>query len=602
VQRCLEKRPEERFQSASDLAFAVENTLGTSSAVAHRLDLPAEPVAKRRGLWIGIVGALALLAAGVILGRLGGTVPQSPPTYSQLTFRQGRISTACFATDGQTVVYAADWDGEGLRLYTVHEGSPESRSLGVDDALVLSVSSEGEMALLLRPRFVTGWSRRGRLARMPLGGGAPRELLENIADADWDKTGNELAIARLEGGVSRLEYPPGNVLFETNGWVGDVRFSPDGKLIAFADHPSVGDDRGYMAVTDLEGNSRRLAGVWSSVRGAAWSADGSEIWFTAGERGNIRALHAVDLTGEARVISRAPADLILHDVRPDGRALLSRNTSSRGMTGRPPGSTEEVPLSWLDWTYPGVLSADGETVLFTEQGEGGGAGYSVFLRPTRGGPAVRIGAGQAQDLSPDGTRAMTVLLDESRPIVIYPTGVGNTERIELPRFRASAAWWAADGRRLLARGSLDGGPLRGYLVDPDSREFTQLLPEDISHRAMALHPKRDRIAVRVAEGPLQIFPVDGGEPQTLPSVGPEWNPEGWSRDGRWLYLSEVGKIPLPVVRYEIATGKREPLWELMPAESAGLIDIGPLEVSPDGDAYLYSYRRHLSTLYLATGF
>ena len=92
------------------------------------------------------------------------------------------------------------------------------------------------------------------------------------------------------------------------------------------------------------------------------------------------------------------------------------------------------------------------------------------------------------------------------------------------------------------------------------------------------------------------------DPSLLPAVDPDWNPLGWSKDGRWLYLFQRGKAPLPVVRLDFETGSSELLWELMPAESAGLIDIGPVEISSDGDAYVYSYRRHLSTLNLATGF
>jgi len=602
VQRCLEKQPTERFQSASDLAFAVESASATSSATLLPIDLPAEPAPSRRGLWIGLVVALVLFVAGVLIGRFGGPTPASNPNYSQLTFRQGRISSARFAADGQTVVFAADWDGEGLHLFTVNEGSPESRSLGIEDAEILSVSSQGELALLLRPRLIVGWSRRGTLARMPLGGGAPRELIDDVSDADWNPSGDKLAIVRRDGSSSRLQYPPGNDLFETLGWIGDVRFSSDGSLIAFAEHPGMGDDRGFVAVTDLEGNARRLGEVWSSLRGTAWSADGKEIWFTAGERGMIRGLHAVDLSGNTRVVSRAPADLTLHDLQADGRSLIGRNTASRGIMGRPPGASDEIPLSWLDWSYPMALTPDGETMLFTEQGEGGGVGYSVYLRSTRGGPAVRIGAGQGQDLSPDGTRALAFLLEEHRPLVVYPTGVGEAERIEMPGFNNLTSQWLGDGRRLLVLGSLNGAPMGGYVFDPDSQEFTELLPEGVDLRGMALDRDRNRITARIGDGPLQLFSLDQSEPTVLPEIGPNWFPVGWSDDGRSLYMVEGGKIPLPLVRFDIETGDVEPMFQLMPAETAGLLDIGPVEITPDGTAYIYTYRRYLSTLYLAEGF
>jgi hypothetical protein len=544
-----------------------------------------------------------MLVGGVFIGRFLAPSPLPQPTYSQVTYRQGRVSSARFAADRRTIVYAADWDGEGLQIFTVHEGTPESRPLGVEDAEILSISSQGEMALLLRPRFIVGWTRSGTLARMPLGGGAPREMLDGIASADWDPAGVELAIVRIEGGFSRLEYPPGRVLYETNGWLGDLRFSRDGGRIAFADHPHVGDNRGYIAVTDLEGNARRLGQVWSALEGVEWSPDGSEIWFTGGEQGTSRALFGIGMEGEHRPVSRGPVDLVLHDVGADGRALISRTNLSRGIVGRPPGADEEVTLTWLDWSFLDVLSADGRTVVFTEQGEGGGPGYSTILRPTAGGPAVRLGPGQAMAISRDGSKVLSRLLDGTNPLVVYPTGPGEIERIEIPGLLAAGADWTADEQELVVIASLEDSGFRGYRVKPGSTDYVPVTDENIEIKSIAYHRDLGLVAARVVDGPLRVWSLDGGEPKTL-ALGPEMFTAGWSRDGRWLYLGEWGKIPLPVVRYDVErdTGETEPMWEIMPSESAGLIDIGPVAVNPDADAYAYSYRRDLSILYLAQGF
>jgi serine/threonine protein kinase/Tol biopolymer transport system component len=607
VRRCLEKRPEERFQSASDLAFAVENALGTTTSVeTPAVKSAAVPSRRQRlGAVVAVVVALAMLAVGLLLGRFTTPAPNPPPTYSQLTFRQGRVSSAQFAADEQTVVYAADWEGEGRQLFTVQEQTPESRPVGVDDAEILSISSRGELALLLRPEFVVGWARRGTLARMSLGAGAPRELLDDIGDASWDPAGAELAIARRAEGRSRLEYPPGKVLYENQGWIGDVRFAPDARHIAFADHPGPGDNRGFVAVTDLEGNARRLGDVWSGLQGMAWSPDGSEIWFTGSPTGTARGLYAMDLDGSLRPVLRSPGDLLLHDIDASGRVLLSRNNLTRGIVGRAPGAKEEVSLSWLDWSYPDALSSNGETILFTEQGEGGGAGYSVIMRSTSGGPAVRLGDGQSLDLSPDGTRVLARLLEEGNPLVVYPIGAGQVERIETPGFRPVFGGWLADGRRLLLVGSLEGAPLQGYVFDPDTTEYRAATPENVHYASWAFSRERGRVVARTVDGPLRIYSVEGDEveqPESLASVGPEMNPVGWSRDGRSLFMAIDTEPPISIVRFDLATGKTEPMWELMLADSAGLIDIGPLRFSPDGDAYVYSYRRDLSTLYIAKGF
>jgi sugar lactone lactonase YvrE len=609
VRRCLEKQPDERFQSASDLAFAVDNALGTSGstitgrlpAITGRLPAITEPARGARRRWWMPVAAVALIVAGGFGGRLTGPEPSSQPFFKQLTFRQGRMSSARFAADGGAVVYAAGWDGGGLGLYTVQQGSPESRPLEIDDADVLSISAQGEMALLLDPTYIVGWSVRGTLARVPIHGGAPREMLSNIASADWDPSGEQVAVARVEGGVWLLEYPPGNVLYRGEGWIGDVRFSPDGRRIAFADHPRIGDDHGYAAVSDLEGNVRRLGPAWRSLQGVAWPPDGEEIWFTAVETGTVRAVRAVDLDGNVRVVTRAPADLKLLDIDATGRALISRDTATRRIVGRAPGAAEEISLSWFDWTFPESISADGETVVFTEQGEGGGQGYSTYMRPTRGGPAVRLGAGQAYDMDADGSRVICGEFSGPR-MFIYPTGAGEARSFEVPGFRHGDAFWTGRGDELILVGHLNDAPLQAFLHDPAAGRLDPVTPENIDWGTLFYHRTLGLLTTRVNDGPMQIFSIHGDEPRTLSGIEPSWAVVGWSEDGQLLYLADLGKVPLPVLRYDVRTAEVEPFVELMPSDVAGLIDIGPVAFTPSGDAYLYSYRQRLSTLYMAEDF
>ena len=282
--------------------------------------------------------------------------------------------------------------------------------MGLSHTQLMSVSSASEMAVLLNSKALGTWVSMGTLARAPLVGGAPREVLEQVQWADWSADGNTLAVVRDFGGRNRLEFPIGKPLYETGGWVGHPRVSPNGDLIAFIDHPVQGDDRGTLAVVDLAGHKKDLSDEWYTIQGLAWSPNGKEIWFTASKSGVDRTLYAVTLDGKERMVLRLTGALMLFDIWKDGRVLMMRASWRRELVGMVAGETKQRDLSWLDYSYPAGLSADGKTLLFDEEGGGGslaysksgGLSYAVYIRKTDGSPAILLGEGGALALSPDG--------------------------------------------------------------------------------------------------------------------------------------------------------------------------------------------------------
>ena len=267
VERCLAKDPEERYASTKDLARDLKSLRDhlTETSASGALEA-AEPAKARRRGWM-LPAALAL-AAGVALGLavrgIGGTKAAPPAEFKQLTFQRGTILTARFAPDGQTIVYRAAWDGRPLELFSTRADSTESRSLGLPPADILSISSTGEMAISLGRHYTIGFESTGTLARVSLGGGTPRPILEDVEDADWSPDGKELAVARRVGGRRRLEYPIGKVLYEPPGWVSCVRVSPDGRSSPSSTTPSRG------TATGSSRSSMRRAGSSSrDPRGSA---------------------------------------------------------------------------------------------------------------------------------------------------------------------------------------------------------------------------------------------------------------------------------------------------------------------------------------------
>ena len=151
------------------------------------------------------------------------------------------------------------------------------------------------------------------------------------------------------GGESALEYPVGRTLFATAGSIRSPRMSRDGKRIAFLEDPSGHGGGGRVVVVELGGKRTELTRQWANVRGLAWSPRGDEIWFAAASAGRSdRALRAVGLTGQERVLLEVPGSLTLWDVASDGRVLVSRDEEWNALVGRGPDWTEERDVTWFD--------------------------------------------------------------------------------------------------------------------------------------------------------------------------------------------------------------------------------------------------------------
>jgi eukaryotic-like serine/threonine-protein kinase len=616
ISKSLEKDRDLRYQTAAELRGdlkRIKRDLDTSrvrgasasgiTAAATTVAAPASATTHRQssGWRLAAIAAVVALLVGAAVGMFVRRPEQaSLPIYHPLTFRRGIVHAARFSPDGKTIIYSAAWEGKPLQLFTTRPDSPESHELEPAGADVLAVSSAGEMALSLESHPVAQFLYSGTLARVPLVGGAPREIMENVEWADWSPDGDTLAIARLEQGRHRLEFPPGKVLYQADGWIGHLRLSPKADAVAFIDHPQLGDDGGSVAVVDLAGKKTTLSTGWDSIQGIAWSPVGDEIWFSATRTGGDRSLYAVNLSGNVRLLARVPGELTLLDVRKDGNVLLTRGNDRAGLVGFAPGETKERDLSWLDWSVPGDLSADGRTVLFAETGEGGGPKYGVYVRKTDGSPAVRLSDGIGLGLSPDGKWAITRPNTTPATLMLQPTGVGEASPLSHDSINHLWARWLPDGKRVVFSGNEPGHGFRLYVESPDEGKPHPISPEGVNP-SVVLSPKGDFVASVGPDHKIYLYPVDGGQPVPVSGTQPDEVPTGWSADGHSLYLFRFGEIPAKVFQLELSSGQRK-LWKvLVPADAAGIDTIRGINITPDAKAYVYGYIRTLSDLYLVEG-
>jgi eukaryotic-like serine/threonine-protein kinase len=603
VRHCLEKNPEERFYSARDLAFDLEALSGLSGTSEAAAKFPGARSRPSRRLFAGAVLAAALAGGTLayLAARRAGDRP--PPSFHQLTFRRGSIWNARFGSDGKTILYSAAWDGGSTEIHLGRIDGQDSRPFGLKGADILAVAPSGDIAVALGSRFSGAFTRIGTLARTAAtGGGAPREILENVEFADWPPDSRDLAVVHDVAGRRRLEYPVGKTLYEATGWIGNPRFSLRGDRIAFLDHPVVGDDGASVALVDLAGKKTTLTPVFASAFGLAWSPDGSEIWFTAAEVGGNRIRRAVSPSGRSRVLVTGTGAMTLHDVSRDARILMTHNLSRIGCVTRGPEGPGERDLSWFDWSLLAGLSEDGRTLLFSETGEAGGPGYSVFIRGTDGSPAVRLGEGAALSLSPDEKRVLALVHPTAdQQLVVYPTGPGEPRQLSLPNLRVRTAVWLPDGRRFLMTAAEPGHDSRVYLGDAEGGAPRPLTPEGYrALRGVSLVDGR-RFLTRGPNEKVYVHSIEGGEPVPVPGIAPADGIVGPSTKEGTIWVRRGRDLPARIVRLDLASGREEPFRDLVTADPTGIVDLFGIRVTRDGRFYGYSYARLLSDLYLVEG-
>jgi serine/threonine protein kinase/dipeptidyl aminopeptidase/acylaminoacyl peptidase len=604
VRHCIEKNPEQRFHSAHDVAFALETAMGASSAPR----VSAAPEKQRRPalrMALAVGAAAAALGLGLLLG--GRLRPPSAPQFRRLTYHRGYIESARFSPDGQTVFFGSTRRDQALRIDSTRLDSVESRALDVPPgSTVLGISRTGEMALLLNCIRRGYWIRSGTLARVALGGGVPREILEHVTDADISPDGKDFAVVREVGRLQRLEFPVGKLILETDGWISHPRISPDGTRVAYLEHPGYGNDQGFVAVAPAGGTPRRVTGEWQGSQGLAWSRDGKEVWFGAGgvvsENGSRYQLWAVTPGEKSRLVYGPPMDLWLHDISSTGAVLFSRVDSRGDIGGFLKGDTKERDLStWSDEAIGG-MAQDGSAFTGIEQAAPG-AGLEPLLYYRRAGEAapVRLGVGTAAGMSPDG-RWVASRTESGAALTLLPTGPGDPRPLPLGSVRLGAtprrisARWSLDGRLLLFSGSEKGRPARAWLLDlAGTGPPRAATPEGCS--LAVLSPDGGSVATVDPEGKLLLCSV-GGAPKDVRGALPGEIPLEWEVSGKALFLWDQ-TWPARVVRLELESGRRS-VWKELAPDSTGLL-YGNVTLTRDGRHYLYRLRRVLSELNVAEG-
>ena len=595
IARCLKKDPERRWQTVADVKVALDelreemesSKVGIVGPAPGARSVPPE----KRWPFARLVTGIVL---GVALGLVSGISYEQkffrpePPSFQRLTFRRGDVTSAKFAP-GDTVVYSAEWDGAPSTLFSAQPGNREARPLQLPNARVLAISQSGEMAILL------GGGEVGTLARVPFGGGAPREILQGVSGADWGPDGESLAVVRAVSGRYRLEYPVGTVLYETESRPpGMPRVSADGKLVAFFDYDAeVGD---YSLCVIGSGHPKQtLSRGWRATGALNWSPDNREVWFSGGQPGGDPALYAITLAGVQRLVSQIGGMIVMQDVARDGRVLLSTVNSRLGILYLPPDGAAQRDLAWLDSSLLYDISNDGKSIVFAELSNGQGRNSAIYVRNTDGSPAIRLGNGHRPALSPDGKWVACIHHEGERSgLMLLPTGPGESRFPKIEGIRFDGVEWFPDNKRILFTGNESGHTSRTWVYDLEENKWAPLTREGT--RGTRVSPDGHWF-ITIDPHKLFLSPVGGGESKAIVDLQPGESVVRWSGDGKYLFLQQREPSSIKISRLEVATHRREP-WLVLKVPEPGAEFFGPLVLSSDGKACASTFQHDLANLFL----
>lgn len=638
VRRCLEKEPEQRFQHARDLAFALE-AITDGSGSGRTAALPARPRGRRALQLLGFaVGGLVLLALGERMGRtqaetsvvVAPPAPPAPPaaprsgappaldghpSITRVTFRNGSIFNARF-TGEKGVVYSGMFEGGPPQVVSGLLGSAQTRPVAADWNTLFDASPDDELAIAAIDKKKSGDERGAVLSRLALAGGAPRQLMEHVVSADFSADGQSLLVVRVSGaGTWTIEYPQGHVLLESTEAIHTARLSPNGERIAFSRHPVPFDDRGHVEIIDLAGKPVAHSRDYWTLDGLAWAPDGREVWFTAADRNVQRSIRGLSLTGVEREIFSTPGTLRIHDVDAKGRALVGTSLVRSRIFGKVAGDERERPLSWFDGSMPVDLSADGRSMLFIEGSGADAQDIETYLRTFDGSAPIRVSAGWGRALSPDGRWALVSPAPPFLTLSLVPTGPGQPVALAKGDFQAIfEAHFFADGKRVLLSARGEDGKPHIYVQDlPELGQAAGLEREgppprrvaDLELRTVAPpSPDGKRIAAMTKDHQGVLVDVATGATTPLKGLPGDTYPQQWTRDGKGLIVvkpADGDRIAVELLRYDIASGKLTKLAEIAPVDTVGMMGLKGGLVTPDAKHYVYSVSQKLDELYVVEG-
>jgi serine/threonine protein kinase/Tol biopolymer transport system component len=518
VQRCLQKHPDQRFRTASDLAFALESLSDAR--------VPLASANQARPGWAVVSVGIALVLAAVTAFML--RPQQTPPKvtgYKQIiTMSKGFWYPA--VTDGPRLyLNGSKPPGTDYSIAQVASSGGEIAPINIplQNPMISAISDDGSELLLMNlPNSLVIKSRydfESYFWVLPLPGGSPRRLGSLTGhNPSWGPKGqllfakgNDLFVAEHDGSAPRK-------LLTAPGYLAGAGFSPDGSRIGLTVALSDASNEIWEARADGSGMHRLLPG-WNNPpneEGYGWTPDGNYMFFTSNRGGTPSIWILSERSSFWRKSSHAPLQLTAGPLHffgaypsKDGKKLFTNGFLGRGELVRYDARTGEfVPFLGGISASDVDFSRDGNWVTYVNVPERtlwrSRADGTERLQFTN--PPMRVGL---PHWSPDGQQ-------------IAFTGLTPGKGTTLRRSRNS---WNAPSKLFLI--SKDGGVPTAVTATEDATEDDPTWSAD--GKSLAFGVFEDTAEKTF----IQVFDLQTHRISKLPGSQGVFEPR-WSPDGRYI--------------------------------------------------------------------
>jgi Tol biopolymer transport system component len=594
--RGLDKDPDHRFQSAADLAFALE----ALSDATMTSPLPPYPVAdgklgRQRNLKAGI--ALTVIVLAGMLVYLAAR-PEPVPTVSNFVqLSHDGVQKSLIGTDGTRLYLSMITSAQlGIAAIPVSGGEASKLSMPSPGMGPLGMAADGSQFLVADGH---GVPFRGPLWSLPVLGGSPRRLADSVGDAaSWSADGKWLAYG--DGGSLVLANADGtdpHKLVTLNSLIESIVWSPDGSHLRLGVSQGFGAEIGQHSLWQVARDGshlERLLPGWHTPPDeccGTWSADGQ--FFVFQSQGQIWALprggtlfhthpQPVQLTSSPMSLSSPVAGK-------DGRKLFVVGATFRGeLTRYDVKSAQFVPyLDGISAEYVS-FSADGQWVAYVSYPEG-----TLWRSRVDGSERIQLTSPPLHPAlprwSPDGKTLVFFVFPVSatqpgRIFTVPADGGGVTELMPSDQHNQSDPNWSQDGTKIIFAGQAGDGPTApGIRVFDTASHQVSAIPGSQGLFSPRWSPDGKSIAAMSSDSStLLLFDVATQKWTTLAHGTFGWI--NWSRDGQSIYFLDFtgnGSVSRVLVR-DHTTERVADLANFITTGQYG----GSLALTPDGSPLL----------------